>query len=191
MSTAAAIRKARPDDVAALVTLAVEAFRDTYRAIDDPDDLEDYIRSELTPAYFQSHLELADSCILLAERAAGRAAELIGYALVSRPPPPPCVPDPSALRLARLYLRQDVKGRGIGAALMRAVFEQARQMQAGAIWLAVFDRNTRARQFYRRWGFVDVGTKDFVFGAKVQADRVMSCRVGVADAGPAEAGLAD
>jgi GNAT superfamily N-acetyltransferase len=167
------IRDATSLDVEALVTLASNAFRDTYRSLDDPQDIEDYVASSLTPSYFRSHIDNPESRVFVVER----LDELIGYALVTRSPPPPCVTDPAPIELARLYLRQDVKGQGLGAMMMRTVFDTARRFKATAIWLGVYDRNVHAREFYKRWGFVDVGTKDFLFGGKLYPDPVMCCRI--------------
>lgn len=168
-----AIRQATADDVAALVALAQNAFRDTYRGIDDAQAIEDYVSAELTAPYFRSHTDNRDSRLLVVER--GR--ELIGYALVARSPAPPCVGAAPSVELVRLYLRRDVQGKGIGAALMHAVHAAARGFGAAAIWLGVYDRNLRARDFYGRWGFVDVGTKDFSFGGQLYADPVMRCNI--------------
>jgi ribosomal protein S18 acetylase RimI-like enzyme len=165
------LREANFDDASALVVLASNAFRDTYRGLDDPKDIEDYIASSLTLSYFRSHIDNPVSRTFVVER----TGELIGYAIVTRSPPPPCVTDVSAVELARLYLRNDVKGLGLGAELMRKAFSAARQFKATSMWLGVYDKNTRAREFYKRWGFVDVGTKDFLFGGKLYPDPVMAC----------------
>jgi len=163
------IRYARLDDVAALVEMARNAFRDTYRGIDDPQAIEDYVLTELTPAYFAAQIDAPCARLILATR----AGELLGYALVAQSNPPPCVRANVAVELARIYLREDAKGKGYGALLMRAVQAEARRFGADAIWLGVYERNVPAREFYQRYGFIDVGTKDFLFGGRVYADPVM------------------
>ena len=45
------------------------------------------------------------------------------------------------------------------------------------IWLGVWEHNARAIAFYRRWGFADVGTTDFMLGRDRQTDRIMARRV--------------
>lgn len=61
---------------------------------------------------------------------------------------------------------------------MREIFAEARRRQGGTLWLAVYDRNVRAVEFYRRWGFRDVGKKDVVFAGKPYADPIMAAPVG-------------
>jgi ribosomal protein S18 acetylase RimI-like enzyme len=163
------IRNAAHNDVADLVEMAAEAFRDTYREIVDPQDMEDYVATALTPDYFLPHVDNPSSSLLLA--IAG--AQLVGYALVTRSAPPTCVNRFSPVELARIYLRREVIGKGYGASLMRAVQAEARSLRADGIWLGVYDRNLRARAFYQRWGFTDVGIRQFMLGDKVYADPIM------------------
>jgi ribosomal protein S18 acetylase RimI-like enzyme len=42
------------------------------------------------------------------------------------------------------------------------------------LWLCVWGRNFRARAFYERWGFTEVGETSFVLGSDVQRDLVLS-----------------
>jgi GNAT superfamily N-acetyltransferase len=106
---------------------------------------------------------------------------LVGYFQVRASPPPPCVTGPAPLELARLYLRADTIGTGLGAQLMRAAFAEARRRGCRTMWLVVYSGNARAREFYRRWGFSDVGLKDFHFGGQVYADPVMAAAVPAAN----------
>lgn len=55
---------------------------------------------------------------------------------------------------------------------------EAGRFGADAVWLGVCDRNTRAREFYRRWGFVDVGTQGSHFGGRVFADPMLCLVLG-------------
>ena len=88
---------------------------------------------------------------------------------------PSCVAGPRPIELERIYVDQNAHGRGVGAALMRTCLDTARQADYGAVWLGVWDRNTRALAFYRKMGFLDVGEKTFTVGTDVQNDRVMMC----------------
>ena len=163
------IRKAAHDDIADLVEMAADAFRDTYGEIVAPQDMEDYVTTALTSEYFAPHVDDPSSSLLLAM--AGE--RLVGYALLTRSVPPACVNKSSPVELARIYLRNEAIGKGYGASLMRAVQSEARRLRADAIWLGVYDRNTRAREFYRKWGFVDVGLQEFVLGENTYADPIM------------------
>ena len=167
------IRRATRTDVADLAEMAANAFRNTYGEIVDPRDMEAYVTTALTPDYFLPHIDDPSSSLLLATA----DEQLVGYALVVRSVPPVCVNKSSPLELARIYLRHDEIGKGYGASLMRAVQAEARRLRADAIWLGVYDRNIRAREFYRKWGFIDVGAQEFQLGDNTYADPIMCAPV--------------
>jgi diamine N-acetyltransferase len=167
------VRRARPADGDALAELASTSFRDAYRLIDDPRDIDDYVARNFTPAVFASILADSSSTVLLALDRRG----MVGYAHIRRSVAPPCVTGPAPIELARLYLRQETVGKGYGSALMHAVHAEARRQGGQTLWLAVYERNLRARDFYRRWGCVDVGTRTFLFGGRSYADPVLSAPV--------------
>jgi GNAT superfamily N-acetyltransferase len=169
MSSQLTIRDATDDDVNALVELAANTFRDAYRLLDDPDEIEDYVAREFTPKIFAAILRDSASTLVVALE----GERYVGYLHVKQSTPPPCVVGPSPIELARLYLRQDVIGRGYGATLMKVVHQIAKRARCKTIWLLVYSRNEHARNFYKRWGFIDVGTKDFIFGGRAYADPVM------------------
>ena len=169
----AGVRPAVAPDIDALIELASTTFHDTYRDTDDPADIALYIARNFTRPAFEEILA-DDSMLLLVIEIAGR---LVGYLQVKRSPAPACVTGPRPIELARLYLRQDTQGMGLGAALMRATHAEARRQACETIWLVVYSRNDKARDFYRRWGFADVGLKDFQFGGTVYSDPVMSAPV--------------
>jgi ribosomal protein S18 acetylase RimI-like enzyme len=50
---------------------------------------------------------------------------------------------------------------------------EARAQEAHTLWLGVWERNERAKAFYRKCGFADVGSQVFVLGTDAQTDRVM------------------
>lgn len=167
------VRPAQPDDVNALVELATTTFRDAYRSFDDPDDITDHVTKNFTPAIFADILEDKSSTLLVLVT----GDRLIGYVQTKVSGPPACVTGPSPIELAKLYLRQEAIGRGHGTALMLAAHAEARRRGCKTLWLGVYDRNQRARDFYQRWGFVDVGTKQFIFAGRSYADPVMSAPV--------------
>lgn len=171
----ARIRPARPDEIDALIELASTTFRDTYGATDAASEIADYLATNFTPRAFADLLADASMTLLVAES----AERLVGYLQIKASQPPPCVTGPAPLELARLYLRVDTIGTGLGAHFMRAVFDEARRRGCQTLWLVVYSGNGKAREFYRRWGFADVGFKDFQFGGKVYSDPVMAAPVPV------------
>jgi GNAT superfamily N-acetyltransferase len=164
------IRHATPADAPALAQLAADAFRDTHRPLDDPNEIEDYVAANFRVSVVAASIEDPSSRVLLALS----PTVLVGYAHLKLSQAPPCVSGPAPVELARLYLAQPAIGKGVGAQLMRAVQAEARQLDRQTLWLSVYDKNVRAVQFYKKFGFVEVGGREFLFGGRVYVDPVMS-----------------
>ena len=56
---------------------------------------------------------------------------------------------------------------------MQAAIDEAQRRGHDTLWLGVWEHNPRARAFYRKWGFVEVGTHIFVLGSDPQTDILM------------------
>lgn len=173
MPTLPVIRRATADDAAPLAAFAGRAFADTYRELSDPDEITDYVAE-----HFQADVMAAvvadPACTTLLAFVGG---QLAGYAIVKDTPAPACVVTPAPLKLWRLYLAESYIGQGLGARLMAAVHEQARERGARTLWLGVYDRNVRAVRFYERFGFSKVGGQEFLFGGQVYIDPVYAAPV--------------
>jgi len=163
------IRKASRDDAELLSELGTRTFRDAFGADNDPQDLEEYIASAFTPAQIAS--ELADPTVTFL--LAYAAEKSVGYAKLKVGKVPECVHGFKPVELVRLYVEKDDIGQGYGAALMAACIEEARHSGYETLWLGVWERNELALDFYRRWDFSKVGSKEFVVGEDVQKDHIM------------------
>lgn len=173
MSTAPLIRHAQPDDAAALAAFAARAFAYTYRELDDPQEIADYCAEHFQPEVMARVIQDPACTTLLA----WVGEQLAGYAILRDAPAPACVTAPVPLQLWRLYLGQGFIGQGLGARLMAEVHAQARQRGARTLWLGVYDRNVRAVEFYKRFGFAEVGTSQFLFGGRYYADPIYAAVV--------------
>lgn len=163
------VRKGEAADAAGLAELAAATFRDAFAADNAPEDLALHLAQSYGVA--QQQAELTDPGILTLVAFDGE--DMTGYAQVCRSEPPPCVATAGAMELWRFYVSQSWHGRGVAQALMQAVVGAARAQGAAALWLGVWEHNPRARAFYRKAGFTDVGSKVFVVGTDAQTDRVM------------------
>ncbi|MFG6432485.1 GNAT family N-acetyltransferase [Roseateles sp. LYH14W] len=173
MPTTPHIRHATVDDAAALASFAARAFADTYLGLDDPQEIADYCAEHFQPEVMAGVIRDPACATLLV----WVGEQLAGYAILRDTPPPGCVTAPQPLQLWRLYLGQGFIGQGLGARLMAEVHEQARRRGARTLWLGVYDRNVRAVEFYGRFGFVQVGTSQFLFGGRYYADPIYAAAV--------------
>jgi len=157
---AAKIRHATGADNVLLAELGARTFYDSFAADNSPENMAAYLASSFSPDKQASELADPYSCFLIAE-IDGLA---VGYAKLQPSTPPAGVHGPNPVELVRIYAEKEWIGRGIGGKLMQACIEEARRRGYQTIWLAVWERNTAAQAFYRKWGFAEVGTYTFLLG---------------------------
>ena len=163
------VRTGEVADAAGLAQLAATTFRETFAANNTPEDLELHLQRSYGLA--QQAAELADPAIITLVACDGE--RMVGFAQLCGGEPPPCAARGRSMELWRLYVAQAWHGRGVAHALMQAAVDAARVAGATCLWLGVWEHNPRAQAFYRKAGFVDVGSKVFVVGTDAQTDRVM------------------
>lgn len=163
------IRRAVPDDAAALASFAARTFRETFEADNTPENLALYLTGNYGPE--RQSAELRDPVVVTLLAEDGR--RLAGYAQLREGPAPECVPGAAPIEIRRFYVDRDWQGRGVAQSLMMASVETALERGAQTVWLGVWERNLRAQAFYRKCGFEDRGAQEFVLGHDRQLDRVM------------------
>ena len=159
----------------ALAELAARTFHDTFAAENRPEDMAAHSAESYSPELQGREIADPEMTTLLVHE--GDA--LVGFAQLRRGPAPDCVVDRAGIELWRFYLATAFHGRGVAQALMQRADEEARARGAATMWLGVWERNERAKAFYRKRGFTDVGAHVYMVGADAQTDRIM-----VRDVGP-------
>ena len=163
------IRPATPSDAEVLADLARRTFHDTFAATNDPTDMALYLSRAYGIDQQTRELEDRDISTLLVES----SGEAVAFAQLRTGQVPDCVTGPKPIELWRFYVDREWHGRGIAQQLMTRVKAVARERGAGTLWLGVWERNDRARAFYGKCGFADVGEHIFLFGTDPQTDLVM------------------
>ena len=168
------IRVATENDAAALAELAAKTFHETFAADNRPEDLRLYMESAY--GLSQQRAELLDPDITTLFVQDGE--DLIGYAQIRSGVAPDCITGEAPIELARFYIAQPGQGRGFAQQLMKRVLSECRRRGGRTLWLGVWERNERAKSFYKKIGFVDVGSHIFMVGTDAQTDRVMMLDLG-------------
>ena len=76
------------------------------------------------------------------------------------------------LEIKQLYVVEDWIGTGLGGTLMRRCLEVAQAAGVSAVVLGVWEHNERAKAFYQRYGFREIGDVAFRLGEDVQRDLI-------------------
>ncbi len=160
-------RTATQADAAALARLGADSFSQTFGHLYSAADLALFLSNHTDEGWAA---ELADP--LFATRVAELDGAMIGYIKLG-PPHLPFAPPDTALELRQLYVLAPWQGAGVAAALTEWLISEARTRDARSLYLSVFTDNHRARRFYARYGFEEVGPYTFMVGTHADEDIVM------------------
>ena len=160
-------RDARPTDANSLAAIGRDTFVETFGHLYRADDLALFLESHDAGNWAN---ELADPAYAI--RIGEVDGSLIAYAKLG-PPKLPFTTVEGAIELRQFYIRKQWHGRGLANELMDWALGEARRRVAREIYLSVFTDNHRARRFYARHGFVEVGPYAFMVGNHADEDIVM------------------
>jgi len=163
------IRLATIEDAALLAELGAVTFFETFATSTSEADMAQYLAASFSPDLQRA--ELAD------KQNTGLIAEInnvaAGYAVLREGTPPDQNDAPDSIELARLYAKKEWHGRGVGATLMQACIDEAREQGFKELWLGVWEHNARAQAFYHKWQFEKFGEHIFHLGGDPQNDFLM------------------
>jgi ribosomal protein S18 acetylase RimI-like enzyme len=150
------IRPATPADALCIAVLGIQVFLDTYATRGIWPSLAREALGDFSVEAIGFQLEQPDCFFLVA----GQGDRLVGFAQLSQPAHEK--PE-GAFYISRLYVQERFTGKGIGKALLSRSEALAREKGAAFISLAAWAENARAREFYERQGYDDVGPSTFTF----------------------------
>lgn len=163
------LRRGTAADAVAVKGLFHSSFSATFGHTYKPGVMEQWLEENCTEARFADELRGEDFATFLGESADG---QLIGYCTLG-----PYDIEPETTKrwwvLRQLYLDEAAKGSGLGQALLDRGIEEARSRGYEELYLTVWIDNHRARRFYERNGFVEVGRYAFMVGDQADDDRIM------------------
>ena len=163
------LRKATIDDAELLTELGSRTFAETFEVDNTPENMAAYLTSAFNFAQLSAELSEPNTLFKIAE-ADGVA---VGYSMLRAETPPNEITGERTIELVRLYVSNESLGTGVGAALMKDCIDASRNRGFDTLWLGVWENNFRAQAFYRKWGFVEVGTHIFQLGDDAQRDLLL------------------
>lgn len=165
-----AYRDAVTADGPQLAQMARRCFTETFGTLYRQSDLADFLDRAFGADGLPSQID--DPAFTI--RLALDGDRIVGFAkLGPNALPFPQAEDANAVELYQLYVLGDQHGAGVGPALLEWAIDQARAQRADTLALSVYVDNHRAKRFYARYGFVDVGRYDFPVGETIDHDRLM------------------
>lgn len=165
------VAKANLATATRLAALGRQTFSETFAATNTPADMAAYLAAAYGPDIQLAQLQNPRTTCLLVEM----QGQTVGYALLATDSPlglPPENTTTKQLEIKQLYVVEDWIGTGLGGALMRRCLEVAQAAGVSAVVLGVWEHNERAKAFYQRYGFREVGDVAFTLGQDVQRDLI-------------------
>ena len=163
-----AYRDATPADGPELAQMAARSFTETFGTLYPTSDLAAFLDATFGVGGLPSQLD--DPAYRV--RLATEEDRIIGFAKLGPVAFPGDWPA-DAIELHQLYVLGGWHGEGVGAELMDWAIATARTDGHSALLLSVYVDNHRARRFYRRYGFVEMGSYEFRVGDTIDDDRIM------------------
>jgi GNAT superfamily N-acetyltransferase len=165
------IRGCTPGDEAALSLLGQATFLETFAGILDGADIIAHCARQHSPELYRDWLSDSAMRLWVAEVQPGAAP--VAYLALAPSGLPVDAPRADDLEIKRIYLLHRFQGQRIGHALMQQALQYARGSGASRVLLGVYAQNHGALAFYRRCGFVPVGTRTFRVGARDYDDLIL------------------
>lgn len=162
-----AFRLAAPSDAAALAALFAQCFTETFGNLYRPQDLAAFLAGHDEARWSR---ELADPAFVI--RVGEADGRVVAYVKLG-PPTLPFEPRGKPVELRQFYILKPWQGSGAAAELMEWALDTAARRGFDELYLSVFTENHRARRFYERYGFEQVGTYTFMVGEHADDDIVM------------------
>ena len=163
------VRYGTTDDASMLSELGARTFYDTFAKDNTPGNIAAYLKASFSPEIQFNELSQLDNIFLVAEF----ENTPIGYAQLIMDGRDESINRNRPLEIRRIYASQEYLGKGVGRELMQSTIREARQRGCDSIWLGVWEKNPRAINFYKKWGFREVGMHIFKVGNDPQRDLIL------------------
>ena len=151
--------------------IGAQTFVDTFGHLYAPHDLEAFLDVH-SEANWREELDNPELAVRIAED----GDQAAGFAKIGPKSLPYETAVPTA-ELRQLYVLSPWHGQGIAHALMDWALAEARTRGAEQMILSVYVDNHRARRFYERYGFAEVGKYVFMVGDHEDDDRIMRLKL--------------
>ena len=164
------IRYGNLNDAKMLSELGAKTFYDAFEKDNTPLNMKAYLKKSFSPEIQLYELTQPEVIFLVAES----DATAVGYAQLIMNSRDELIHGETPMELRRIYAVQEFIGKGVGKELMYRSIHEARQRDCDVIWLGVWEKNQRAIDFYKKWGFREVGAHLFALGDEPQNDLLMA-----------------
>jgi diamine N-acetyltransferase len=167
------IREATVEDARLIADISHQTFYETFAPYNSTENMDKFLNQQFTRGKLMLEVGAKENTFLLAYN----GNDIAGYVKIRDERIPSGLGNVNALEIARIYAMTNQIGKGVGAVLMQFCIDIARQRNKEWLWLGVWEKNERAIEFYKKWGFEKFDETDFLLGDDMQRDWLMKKRI--------------
>lgn len=164
------IRLAASGDAEKIADFSRRTFYETFAPYNSKGDMRRFMEEQFSQQLLIEEVGSKDNIFFIAF---DQEENIAGYVRLRENNNPPELHAANAIEIARIYAAKHLIGKGVGRLLMQKSIDTAIQKKINTLWLGVWERNQKAIDFYRQWGFEKFGTHLFVLGNDAQTDWLM------------------
>jgi ribosomal protein S18 acetylase RimI-like enzyme len=156
------IRKANPSDAELLSNLGRQTFIESHGHSAAKEDIDTYINTAYNLEACQQELTDTNNVyyfIYYNNQPAGFSKIILNC-------PAPFIETTNITKLERIYVLKEFYNLKLGLALLNYNIELSKSNQQAGMWLYTWIENERAVSFYKKAGFVIIGSYDFRISAR-------------------------
>lgn len=164
------IKKCTLQDLHKLKDISIQTFDDTFRTNNKPENIDAYLENVFKLSLLEKELKHPSSefyFIYYNNHVAGYLKLNISDAQTEKM-------NQNSLEIERFYLLSSFQKKGLGDKLMRFAFKRSKELGKQTIWLGVWEKNTNAVAFYKKYGFKKVDAHSFYMGDEEQIDWIFA-----------------
>ena len=167
------IRKIKLADISELQAIGRQTFVETFADHNTANDMQMYLDTNLSTNKLTNELSNPNSEFYFALI----DNKVIGYLKLNYGQAQTELKHKSSLEIERIYVLKDFHGKKVGQILYDKAIDIAKQKNAEYVWLGVWEKNSRAINFYKKNGFVEFDKHVFKLGNDEQIDIMMRLKL--------------
>jgi diamine N-acetyltransferase len=160
-------------DIYELQKIARLTFFETFSDGNTEENMKKYLEEGFSLEKLKSELDNRDSQFYFAML----NNNIIGYLKLNFGSSQTELKDSKAVEIERIYVLKEFHGKKVGQLLYEKAIQIAKLANVEYIWLAVWEENPRAINFYKKNGFIEFDKHIFKLGDDEQTDIMMKLKI--------------
>lgn len=163
------LNRATFSDINQLQQISRQTFYETFSVVNTEENMRKYLEEEFSIEKLSDEFVNKDSEIYFATQ----EKNVIGYLKLNFGKSQTELKEDNALEIERIYVLKEFHGKRVGQLLYNKAVQIARQRNVHYLWLGVWEKNLRAKNFYKKNGLVEFDKHIFKLGNDEQTDIMM------------------